>query len=162
MRTLFTILFLSLLAPLATNAAEINIALDVYNKLSVTVSGRVYLPSTYDDKVGTVTSEDSTEVLNGTAGENATITVAGPPDKQYSLVFDETTKIVNQENSAYSLTVNLSMGTNGGNKTGRTLNSSGTDVTTIKGSSIFSGQLHPGTYSNEGSPTIVTAVYDAM
>ncbi|MFH1223413.1 MAG: DUF4402 domain-containing protein [Pseudomonadota bacterium] len=145
-----------LLLPVSVYAVSMAGSIQIYAPLVITVNANMTLPSVYTDTTGTVTSEDTSSIPGGTDGVNAAIGITGEVSKQYSLVFNASTTITNGTDN---LTVNLSMGTGGGNKTGRTLSGGGTDSTTIKGSVTLSGTRSRGAYSGSFA---VTASYDAV
>jgi len=173
MKTIFTVLLLILFLPSTASAhgtTDVEIAMDIYNKLTVTVEGPIIFPSIYDDRTGTLTSSDSTEVIEVgedvvKKGRNACLAITGAPEALYSLVFSETTTVVSSIDSNSTLVVNLSMELDkkGGKKSGRMMGKEGTDSACVKGSINLTGNLTPGSiYTNEGSPVVITAVYDAI
>ncbi|MFH1223411.1 MAG: DUF4402 domain-containing protein [Pseudomonadota bacterium] len=138
-------------------AENVTTSMGVYTVLSLSLVTSITVPTVTTLTTGAVTSEQTSSVPGGTDGVNASIDVTGEPSKQYSLSFAATTVITN---GVQNLTVNLSMGTGGGNKTGRTLSGGGTDTVYIKGSITFTGTQVRGAYNNNSSPFSVTATYD--
>jgi hypothetical protein len=161
--TLLLLLFVPLTAS-AASPADVDISFDVYQRLSVRVLARMAFPPMYQDKVGTVTSEDTSEVPDiPDKHKNACLRVTGPAGAQYSLVFADTTTATSDVRSDSVIVVNLSVvagKTDNARKTGRILDINGLDVPCIKGSANFSGNLVESNYSNGSEPVLITAVYD--
>ena len=170
MKIFFTILSFLLFAPLTASASPVNVdvSFDVYHRLSLTVLKQMLFPAIYDDKIGTVTSEDSTEVLEepNSNGTNACISILGPAGAQYSLVFADTTTAVSNVEPKSVIVVHLSVAVSKygeAKKTGRVIDINGHDGVCIKGSVNFSGdKLIPSDYFNTNDPVLVTAVYDGI
>ncbi|MFH1223412.1 MAG: hypothetical protein V1647_03605 [Pseudomonadota bacterium] len=156
-KRLLTALFIMAAMPSTVKATDVTVGMGVYAKIAITVTANMVIPTVYTNTTGTLTSEDTSSIPGGLDGVNAGISLTGEPSKQYSLSFSDTTIITNATDN---VTVTLSMGTGGGNKTGRTFSGAGTDSTTIKGSVTLTGTRSRGTYNNNTSPLVVTATYD--
>ncbi|MFH1223410.1 MAG: DUF4402 domain-containing protein [Pseudomonadota bacterium] len=158
MRMFFKFCFVSFMMPVVAHAVDVTAATDVITALVLTVDSTMQIPTVYTTTSGLVTSEQSSSIPGGTDGHNATITIRGEPNKQYSLSFAGSTLIKNVLNQ--TLTVTLSMGTGGGAKTGRIMPGGGIDTTSIRGGIAFNGTQPRGSYSNSTTPVAVTATYD--